>query len=100
MRQVGAFGRLYTESSADQPLKMSYNKGTTFVFGSWICEADEARQLQSCLVNKAELEDIKVDEKEEAQLAEKFEKFSTSTTTRKEAEKDSESDSENEPDYI
>jgi hypothetical protein len=48
-RQVGAFGDFTIESSADLDA-MIFSVGTTFIFGSWICEAEDNGKLQSHLM--------------------------------------------------
>jgi hypothetical protein len=47
-RQVGAFGEFTLESSTDFG-DMIFLAGSTFVFGSWICVADDVGRLQSQL---------------------------------------------------
>ena len=42
-RQVGAFGDFASESSMDLD-NIIFPTGSTFIFGSWICEADKQRQ--------------------------------------------------------
>ena len=53
VRQVGAFGDFASESSMDLD-NMIFSTGSTFNFGSWICEANNNGKLQSRL-----LEDLK-----------------------------------------
>ena len=48
-RQVGAFGEFASESSMDLD-SMIFSTGSTFIFGSWICEADDNGKLQSRLL--------------------------------------------------
>ena len=49
-RQVGAFDEFFfLESSVDLDLKMAFPAGTTFVFGSWIYEADGDGKLRTRL---------------------------------------------------
>ena len=48
-RQVGAFGDFASESSMDLD-NMIFSTGSTFIFGSWICEADNYDKLQSHLL--------------------------------------------------
>jgi hypothetical protein len=48
-RQVGAFGNFISESSTDF-INMIFPAGSTFVFGSGICEADHEGRLQSRLM--------------------------------------------------
>ena len=47
--QVGAFGEFASESSMDLN-NMIFSTGSTFIFGSWICEADNNDKLQSHLL--------------------------------------------------
>ena len=48
-RQVGAFGDFASESSMDLD-NMIFSKGSTFIFGSWICEAGDDGKLQGRLL--------------------------------------------------
>ena len=48
-RQVGAFGEFASESSMDLD-NMIFSTGSTFIFGSWICEAGDNGKLQSRLL--------------------------------------------------
>ena len=48
-RQVGAFGDFASESSMDLD-NMIFPTGSTFIFGSWICEADNNGKLQGHLL--------------------------------------------------
>ena len=48
-RQVGAFGDFASESSMDLN-NMIFSKGSTFIFGSWICEAGDDGKLQGRLL--------------------------------------------------
>ena len=48
-RQVGAFGDFASESSMDLN-NMIFPTGSIFIFGSWICEADNYGKLQSHLL--------------------------------------------------
>jgi hypothetical protein len=48
-RQVGAFRDFAIESSVDLN-NMIFSAGITFIFGSWICEADENGKLRSHLM--------------------------------------------------
>ena len=47
--QVGAFGEFASESSMDLN-NMIFPTGSTFIFGSWIYEADDNGKLQSHLL--------------------------------------------------
>ena len=48
-RQVGDFGDLASETSMDLN-NMIFPMGSIFIFGSWICEADNYGKLQSHLL--------------------------------------------------
>ena len=48
-RQVGAFGEFASESSMDLD-NMIFSTGSTFIFGSWVCEANDNGKLQSRLL--------------------------------------------------
>ena len=48
-RQVGSFDDFVSESSMDLD-NMIFSMGSTFIFGSWICEADDNGKLQSHLL--------------------------------------------------
>ena len=48
-RQVGAFGDFASESSMDLD-NMIFSTGSTFIFGSWICEVGDDGKLQSRLL--------------------------------------------------
>ena len=95
-RQVGALLTNFFESSADLDIKMSFPMGTTFIFRSWICKVDGDGRLQSCLIEKSDYEDVKIDQMEEQQLIEKMIKLSTSSPSRTDKEEGYETDSETE----
>jgi hypothetical protein len=44
VRQVGAFGGFASKSSMNLD-NMIFSIGSTFIFGSWICEVDEKGKL-------------------------------------------------------
>ena len=52
-RQVGAFGEFASESSTDLD-NMIFSTGSTFIFGSWICEAGDNGKLQSHLLEDSD----------------------------------------------
>ena len=52
-RLVGAFGDFASESSMDLD-NMIFSKGSTFIFGSWICEAGDDGRLQGRLLKDSE----------------------------------------------
>ena len=82
MRSVGAFGDFAIDSSADLD-NMIFSMGTTFIFGSWIYEADSHDKLQSHLMQilapqaSPDASTITLD-----QLAEKFSHLSIFDPTR------------------
>jgi len=86
----------FLESSADLNFKMTFLAGTTFIFGSWICEADSDGGLHTRLQEEKEFDD-----EVKYELAEKMTKFSTSDPTQSEEESGYETDSEKEiqPDF-
>jgi hypothetical protein len=51
--QVGAFGAIAIKSSIDFD-NMIFPKGSIFIFGSWVCEADDEGNLQGHLVEALE----------------------------------------------
>ena len=79
----------FLESSADLDLKMAFSAGTTFVFGSWICEAGGDGKLRTHLREEKEFDD-----EVEYELVEKMTKLSTLDPTRNEEESGYETDSE------
>ena len=48
-RQVGAFGEFASESSTDL-VNMIFSTGSAFIFGLWICKADDNDKLQGRLL--------------------------------------------------
>ena len=74
--QVGAFDDFFLESSVDLDLKMAFSAGTTFVFESWICEADDDGKLRTHLREEKEFDDKFKPTEEE--LVEKLMKLLTS----------------------
>ena len=81
----------FLESSADLDLNMIFSAGTTFVFGSWIYEANGDSKLCAHLREEKEFGDEVGHE-----LAEKMTKLSTLNPTRNEEESGYETDSEKE----
>ena len=53
VRQVGAFGEFASESSMDLD-NMIFSMGSTFIFGSWICEAGDDGKFQSRLLKDSD----------------------------------------------
>ncbi|XP_066361433.1 uncharacterized protein [Miscanthus floridulus] len=76
---------------------MTYSAGTTFVFGSWICEAGSDGKLRTCL--REEKEFGNKNNLVELELAEKMMKLSTSNPARKGEESGYETDSEKKMEY-
>ena len=81
----------------DLNLKMTYPAGTTFVFGSWICEAGGDGKLRTRLREEKEFDDK--NNLVEQELTEKMMKLSTLNPTRKGEESGYETDSEKEMEY-
>ena len=52
-RQVGAFGEFASESSMDLD-NMIFSMGSSFIFGSWICEAGDDGKLRSYLLEDSD----------------------------------------------
>jgi hypothetical protein len=52
-RQVGRFGGFASKSLTDLD-KMIFSTGSAFIFGSWICEADDKGKLQGRLLEDQE----------------------------------------------
>ena len=71
-RQVGAFGEFASESST----------GSTFIFGSWICEAGDDGKLQSRLLEDSDhYEDLSISATTTDQLAGRFAQLVVSDPT-------------------
>ena len=71
-RQVGAFDEFASESSMDLD-SMIFSMGSTFIFGSWICEADDNGKLQSRLLEDSNHhEDYSISATTTDQLAGRF----------------------------
>ena len=56
-RQVGAFGEFASESSTDLD-NMIFSAGSTFIFGSWIYEADDNGKLQGRLLEDSDHHEV------------------------------------------
>jgi hypothetical protein len=52
-RQVGAFGAIAIKSSTDFD-DMIFPMGSTFIFGSWVCKANDEGNLHGHLVEALE----------------------------------------------
>ena len=71
-RQVGAFGEFAFDSSTDL-VSMIFSTGSTFIFGSWICEADDNGKLQGRLLEDSDHhEDLAISATTTDQLAGRF----------------------------
>jgi hypothetical protein len=53
VRQVGAFGGFASKSSTNLN-NIIFSMGSTFIFGSWICEVDDKGKLQGHLLEDQE----------------------------------------------
>ena len=81
-RQVGAFGEFASESSTDLD-NMIFSTGSTFIFGSWICEADDSGKLQSRLLeDSGQHEDLAISATTTDQLARRFAQLVMSDPTQ------------------
>ena len=61
-RQVGAFGDFASEGSTNLD-NMIFSKGTTFIFGLWICKAGDDGKLQGRLLEDSDhLQDFHFDD--------------------------------------
>ena len=71
-REVGAFGEFASESSTDLD-NMIFSTTSIFIFGSWICEADDDGKLQSHLLKDSDHhEDLSVSTTTTDQLVGRF----------------------------
>ena len=81
-RQVGAFGEIASESSTDLD-NMIFLTGSTFIFGSWICEADDNGELQGRLLEDSDHhEDSSISATTTDQLAGRFPQLVMSDPTQ------------------
>ena len=81
-RQVGAFGEFASESSTDLD-NMIFSTGSTFIFGSWICEADDDGKLQNRLLEDSDHhEDLSILATTTDQLAGRFAQLVMSDPTQ------------------
>jgi hypothetical protein len=70
--QVGDFSGFAINSSMDLD-NMIFSMGSTFTFGSWICEADNKGKLQGCLLEDQEdQEDLTLSARSTEELAGRF----------------------------
>ena len=82
VRQVGAFGEFASESSTDLN-NMIFSTGSTFIFGSWICEAGDDGKLQSHLLEDSDHhEDLSISATTTDQLARRFTQLVMSDPTQ------------------
>ena len=80
--QVGAFDEFASESSTDID-NMIFSTGSTFIFGSWICEASDDGKLQSRLLKDSDhLEDLSISATTTDQLAGRFAQLVMSDPTQ------------------
>ena len=80
-RQVGAFGEFASESSMDLD-NMIFSTRSTFIFGSWICEADDNGKLQSrVLKDSNHHEDYSISATTTDQITERFAQLMMSDST-------------------
>ena len=81
-RQVGDFGEFASESSMDLD-NMIFSTGSTFIFGSWICEADDEGKLQGHLLEDLDHhQDFSISATTTDQLAGRFAQLVMSNPTR------------------
>ena len=81
-RQVGAFGEFASESSMDLN-NMIFSTGSTFIFGSWICEADNNGKLQSRLLEDSKHhEDYSIPATTTDQISGRFAQLMVSDSTQ------------------
>ena len=81
-RQVGAFGDFASESSMDLD-NIIFPTGSTFIFGSWICEADNNGKLQSHLLEDPDhLKEVPISTTTTDQLTRRFAQLIISESNR------------------
>ena len=81
-RQVGAFGHFAFESSMDLD-NMIFSTGSTFIFGSWIYEANNNGKLQGRLLEDSDHhQDFSISTTTIDQLAGRFAQLVISNPTR------------------
>ena len=81
-RQVGVFGEFASESSMDLD-NMIFSTGSTFIFGSWICEADNNGTLQSRLLEDSNHhEDYSISATTIGQITRRFAQLMMSDSTQ------------------
>ena len=81
-RQVGAFDDFASESLMDLD-NMIFSKGSTFIFGSWICKAGDDGKLQGRLLEDLDHhEDLSISATTIDQLAGRFAQLVMSNPTQ------------------
>jgi hypothetical protein len=81
-RQVGAFGGFASNSLTDLD-NMIFSMGSTFIFVSWICEADDKDKLQGRLFEDQENhEDFALSARSTEELTEKLSRLAMSESTQ------------------
>jgi hypothetical protein len=80
--QVGDFGGFASKSSTNLD-NMIFSMGSTFIFGSWICEADDKGKLQGYLLEDQEnQEDFTLSARSIEELTEKPSRLAISESTQ------------------
>ena len=80
--QVGAFGDFASESSMDLD-NMIFSTGSTFIFGSWICEAGDDGRLQGRLLEDSDHhQDLSISATTIDRLAARFTQLAISDPTQ------------------
>jgi hypothetical protein len=78
-RQIGAFGEFAIEKSTDLAINLIFSPGFEFVFGSWVCMADDCGVLRAHLMEIPEAQPFPVQSMDELDhLVEKIQDFSIS----------------------
>jgi len=81
-RQVGAFGEFASESSTDL-VNMIFSTGSAFIFGLWICKADDNDKLQGRLLEDSDHhEDLFISATTTDQLSGRFAQLVMSNPTQ------------------
>jgi hypothetical protein len=81
-RQVGAFGVIAIKNSTDFD-DMIFSTGSIFVFGSWVCKADNKGNLQGCLIEAQDArEELTFLTGSAEDLAKRFSSLTVSESTR------------------
>jgi hypothetical protein len=81
-RQVEASSEFAIESSMDLD-NMIFSTGSTFTFGSWICEADNQGKLQGCLLkDRKDQEDLTLSTRSTEELVGRFSRLAMSESVQ------------------